>query len=621
VQWWQEAGANRSVLRTIKTGVKLDLAKTPRPFKPRDIPINQDQRLWLHKELDRAVSKGAYEPATCLDFVAPAFIVTQRNKNRIVIDFSTINQSCVRGSCRYEGLKDLRYLMRPNDYMFSLDLSDAYWHIPVHKHHRKYLTFQIDGRIFQCAAIPFGWTGSPLTFTKVMRAFVRYLRSNNIRCLPYLDDLAFFVSGSYQDALNARSIVEQALQASGLSRSPTKGQWEPSMVLHDHLGMTINSQTGTFTAPARRCGAAASLAKDLLCASSRSCRRVPTKTLRKFAGTAVSMTLAIRSARFRLRSIFDCLDTTSPVSTLSRQATTDLHWWTRLSATSSDNGMPIWPPSTSRTLYCDASGDVGWGAKLQAGASTLHANGYWIHGKEQDQHITWKELRAVRLSLQAFLPEVKNQHVLLWEDNMPVVHIIASGSSRSPALMHELRLLWAFLAANNITIIAKYIRSQDNPADWWSRWKDRSAWKLDPRVFSSLQASVGSLFSLDPFACRATRQLARYCSSLPDPLAMARDAFSMDWHDEHLWLNPPWELIPRVLFKLRMDRARGVLIAPAWPSQVWWPALQQVALACFPLPPPSECVLPAHEGMVEPLLHPSLSLSAFVVDARRTTST
>ena len=616
LDWWNSIGACRKVLRTIKTGILLDLIRSPPPFKPRDIPINPEKRLWLHQELDRAVEKGAYEPPTCLDYVAPAFIITQRNKNRIVIDFSIINQSCKKGTCRYEGLKDLQYLLKKDEYMFSLDLTDAYWHVGVHQSHRKFLTFQIDGRIFQCAALPFGWTGSPLTFTKIMRALVKHLRSHGIRCLPYLDDLAFFVSGTYQDALAARARVENILLASGLTKNPSKGQWDPSTTLHDHLGMQIDSKTGTFTAPPRRCAAAATLAKDLLCTASRYCRHVPTKILRTFAGTAVSMTLALRSARFRLRSVFDCINVDSPSSTLSRQAITDLNWWTRLSATSPDNGLPIWPPATSRTLFCDASGENGWGAQLHINAHPIHAHGYWLPGKEKEAHITFKELRAVRLSLLALLPEVQNQHILLWEDNIPVVHLIANGTSRSPELMQELRLLWAFLITHNITILPQYVKSQDNPADWWSRWEDRSAWHLQPALFDHLQAlHLGTKsYTLDPFACRATALTARYCSLRPDPDALARNGFSVAWADEMLWLNPPWELIPRVLYKLRCEKAVGILIAPIWTSQTWWPSLQDVTVLRFPLPPPRRCVIPAHQGMVEPFLHPSLQLCAFVVN-------
>ncbi len=152
-------------------------------------------------------------------------------------------------------------------------------------------------------------------------------------------------------------------------------------------------------------------------------------------------------------------------------------------------------------------------------------------GPERDRHITWKELRTLRLSLTALLPEVQGQHVLLWEDNMPVVHIVMNGTSRSPALMSELRHLWAFLLQHNITLVPRYIRSSDNPAHRWSRWKDRSAWQLQPGVASHLQALFGHC-TLDAFACRATVLLPRYCSAGPDPGCLQRDAFTMLWTHE-----------------------------------------------------------------------------------------
>jgi hypothetical protein len=199
--WWKDAGTCWQILRTIRHGVHLEFAHKPRPFQTRHIPVPDRWRPWLHQELDRAIAAGAYEAATCTDFVAPAFIIKQRNKLRLVINFQQINKLCIDMSCRYEGLRNLCHLLQHNDWMLSLDLQDAYWHIPVAQDHRKYLTFCIDGRTLQCAALPFGWKGSPLTFTKVMRAFVKYLRSRGIRCLPYLDDLAFFISGSRSRAL------------------------------------------------------------------------------------------------------------------------------------------------------------------------------------------------------------------------------------------------------------------------------------------------------------------------------------------------------------------------------------------------------------------------------------
>ncbi len=72
---------------------------------------------------------------------------------------------------------------------------------------------------------------------------------------------------------------------------------------------------------------------------------------------------------------------------------------------------------------------------LQWSGRTLNTSGFWKEGAEQARHITWKEPRTLRLSLMALLLEVWGQHILLWEDNMPVVHIIMNGTLRSPMLM------------------------------------------------------------------------------------------------------------------------------------------------------------------------------------------
>lgn len=623
LDWWRSAGASKEILATIKHGARLEFKHKPRPFRSRPIPLEPSQREWVSQELDRGIASGAFETATCFDFVAPAFIVTSgaNRKKRLVIDFSNINRQCIKMACRYEGLKDLKHMLRKGDYMFSLDLTDAFWHIPIQQHHRKYLTFTIGGRTLQCAALPFGWTGSPLTFTKVLRAFVRYLRSRGIRCLPYCDDFAFFVHGTYEQALRARTIVEEALTLSGLQRKPSKGQWDPSHRLHDHLGMTIDSSTGLITAPPRRCAATSALAREVLHTSAQHSRFVPSHLLRRFAGTGSSLSLALRSARFRLRSIWDCLEEHLPRSRLSRQAITDLQWWASLHASHPENGMPIWPPTTSRTLWVDASSETGWGAQLRWAGRTVYSNGYWKPGTEAESHITWKELRTVRLAMTALLPEMRNQHILVWEDNMPVMRILCSGTSRSPFLMHELRKLWHLMHANNITLLPRYIASADNPADYWSRWRDRSAWSLAPNHFRHAlyraceQVRLPPL-TLDAFACRVTALLPRYASRFADPDALARDAFSLDWSSECVWVNPPWELLPQALTKIRSERTCGVVIAPYWPAQQWWPLLLDITVFKYALPHPRYCVRAAHNGVVEPRLHPSTALYVFIVDAR-----
>jgi hypothetical protein len=47
---------------------------------------------------------------------------------------------------------------------------DGFHAIPIHPDDRECFTFSIGGKVFQFAALPFGWTLSPFVFTKVIDA-------------------------------------------------------------------------------------------------------------------------------------------------------------------------------------------------------------------------------------------------------------------------------------------------------------------------------------------------------------------------------------------------------------------------------------------------------------------
>ena len=49
-------------------------------------------------------------------------------------------------------------LLKKGNYAISLNLKDAYLHIPMHKSHRKYLHFCVKGKRYQFKAMCFGPT-------------------------------------------------------------------------------------------------------------------------------------------------------------------------------------------------------------------------------------------------------------------------------------------------------------------------------------------------------------------------------------------------------------------------------------------------------------------------------
>lgn len=131
----------------------------------------------------------------------------------------------------------------------------------------------------------------------------------------------------------------------------------------------------------------------------------------------------------------------------------------------------------------------------------------------------------------------------------------------------------------------------------------KNQWMLKPSVFQRLSHLWGP-FSVDLFADRTTKLLPRYVSWLPDPGAIHTDAFTIPWTQfPHPYANPPWNLILRVLRKIRQECLPIVtLVMPYWPSALWIPLLQRMALCPPRLLPPQAVQTKSPRTPPHPLL-------------------
>jgi hypothetical protein len=93
---------------------------------------------------------------------------------------------------------------------------------------------------------------------------------------------------------------------------------------------------------------------------------------------------------------------------LTHKLRRDLEWWRTVP--NQNNCRSIYKPIETAYLHADSS-DYGWGAVLNDN-DNYQARGFWS-ATDRQQHITWKELRAVRHAVESFLPQLKGRQVLL----------------------------------------------------------------------------------------------------------------------------------------------------------------------------------------------------------------
>ena len=397
--------------------------------------------------------------------------------------------------------------------------------------------------------------------------------------MPFLDDFALAFR-SRRAWRRGRARVAALLAALGLYRKPGKGLWDQPTQVGEHLGLEIDTRLGVFRVTAKRQAKLRAGAAKLLNDAASGRRLLPARAVAQFCGLAQSCYVAMPAARLYLRSLHDDLGGPSDWSTasvrLSRQSLRDLRWWRQLKIGSADLERAFRRHPTTAVLHCDAcrslSGRGGWGGVLNR---RLEAMGLW-RGDECTYHISHLELIAVRKTVQAFLPLLRNRRVRLHEDNQAVVAILATWTVRSKPMMEELRRLWRLLADNDIQIEAEYITSAANEwADALSRDRGLDDWTFAPGLFDEINARWGP-HSIDRFAAQHNALLPRYNSAVWDPASEAVDAFTVDWCGENNWVHPPLSLIDRAVSKIRADGAIATLAVPYWPTRPWFPRIMEM---------------------------------------------
>ena len=145
----------------------------------------------------------------------------------------------------------------------------------------------------------------------------------------------------------------------------------------------------------------------------------------------------------------------------------------------------------------------------------------------------------------------------------------------SPALTAQALELWAVALTAGVSLTAQHIPGIQNVvADTASQQiETRTKWTLDRKIFQSICQRFYTP-EVDLFASRLNHQVPKYVPRYPDLGALAVDAFLLDWSKWTCLIHPPVVLLPRVLRKIKEDRATAVLIiAPNWTGQPWFPDL------------------------------------------------
>ena len=138
-------------------------------------------------------------------------------------------------------------LVRQDDWFTSVDLKDAYFHVPIYPPHRKYLRFAFQGICYEYRVLPFGLSLSPRVFVRCTEAAIAPLRRQGIP----LGHVSGRLAQSEQEARAHTRILVRHRFDLGFVINAEKSMLSPARDII-FLGLSLDSVTFTARLSAER---------------------------------------------------------------------------------------------------------------------------------------------------------------------------------------------------------------------------------------------------------------------------------------------------------------------------------------------------------------------------------
>ncbi|CAI7730380.1 unnamed protein product [Closterium sp. NIES-53] len=585
LHWWLSWCDSSFIISILAKGYWLPWkGEEPTPFEALNHAGVQAHMAFTQGAVSDLIASGAavqVSSKAALTCISPLNVVEQRDKCRLILDLRKVNAHLQVPKFKYEGLGRVTEIIRPNDWMFTIDLKSGYHHVEIHSSCWRYLGFQLDGKFYCFTSLPFGLATAPFVFTQLIKQLAKRWRARGVRVILYVDDLLFLCHSETQARSTCIKVL-QDLKAAGFVINAKKSNLHPTHHLR-FLGMELDTERGMFLIGEDR---REQLLQELhlLVKKGQSGRQVPIRKIARITGFLSSMLLALgttaRAFSHELLHLIDSARSWNARVKLSQVATEELLFWTvRFDRF---NGAPFHQSQRfDAVIHVDASAHS-WGAILAKFPSASCEASACMPRELLRTSNTRRELEGVLWALQTFATQVAGAHVLVRVDNQAVMFILRKGGSRQADLTLTCQAIIQFCLGNTTRLAIEWIPRELNvQADDLSKLQDHDNYSLHAPWFRLLDRHWGP-HTIDLFANARNKHVQRFCSKIPHPDAFTVDAFSISWKGERCFAFPPPHLVPATLRHAELTHAELTLVVPQWTGASWWPLLQPSTQAWAP---------------------------------------
>jgi len=222
---------------------RIDVGQN-RPVKQRCYVVSPRVQEAIREEVDKMLEAGIIEPSFS-EWSNPIVMVKKPNgKYRFCLDFRKVNSLSKKDAYPLPQMNSILNKLRSAHYISTIDLSQAYFQIPLARESRDVTAFSVPGKgLYHFTRRPYGLTGAPATFQRLLDKLIG--PEMEPFAFAYLDDIVV-ATPSFEDHLVWLSKVLDKISAAGLTINPEKCEFCRSQV--KYLGFIVQ-RDGLVTDP------------------------------------------------------------------------------------------------------------------------------------------------------------------------------------------------------------------------------------------------------------------------------------------------------------------------------------------------------------------------------------
>ena len=298
VNHWKVITNDTEILNIVQ-GWEIKFTETPIPKQPHQVKMTEVEKQTIRQEIETMKRKGDLEETLYENgqILSNLFLKEKKDGSlRPILNLRGLNEFIPYEHFKMEGLKDVKNLMKTNDWLIKIDLKDAYFSLPLNPKSRKYVRFHWEKKIYQFICLCFGLGPAPRLFTKLMKVPVSILRRLNIRLVIFLDDILIFGS-SMEEILMARDTAIYLLEGLGFVINYKKSVTNPTTTI-EYLGILIDSVSMTMSLTEEK-----TMSLSNLCHKTLTSKKLTLRELGSLIGKLVSTAPAITPCMLQVRHL------------------------------------------------------------------------------------------------------------------------------------------------------------------------------------------------------------------------------------------------------------------------------------------------------------------------------